>query len=231
MPKPSPTGVKRKVRQSGATRRPREREHLTPKEVERVFEAARKGRWGLRGATLLLMLFSHGLRLAEALRLRWNHLELDQGVLHLRRLKNGLDGDHRLRGVEIRALRQMRRLNPHPAGDYVFTSERGAPLGSRTVQLMLDRAAARAGLEHLNIHPHFFATRAATTSPSAAPTSASSSPISAIAKCATRAGTSSYTLVDKDGQMVSLSTLHSAGSGGRTRAVLTFSSGRTALTH
>ena len=154
MPKPSPTGVKRKVRQSGSTRRPREREHLTPKEVEKLIEAARKGRWGLRDGTLLLMLFSHGLRLAEALRLRWSHLDLDQGVLHLRRLKNGLDGDHRLRGVEIRALRRMRRENSHPAGDYVFTSERGSSLGSRTVQLMLDRAAERGGLRHLNIHPH-----------------------------------------------------------------------------
>src|SRR5229473_2378228 len=111
---PSPTGVKRKVHHSGPTRRPREREHLPPKEVERVIDAAHKVRWGLRDATLLLMLFSHGLRLAEALRLGWKHINLDQGVLHLRRLKNGLDGDHRLRGVEIRALRRMRRLNPHP---------------------------------------------------------------------------------------------------------------------
>ncbi len=180
---PSPTGVKRKVHHSGPTRRPREREHLTPKEVERVIDAAHKGRWGLRDATLLLMLFSHGLRLAEALRLGWKHINLDQGVLHLRRLKNGLDGDHRLRGVEIRALRRMRRLNPHPAGDYVFTSERGSPLGSRTVQLMLDRAAERAGLKHLNIHPHSLpALLAATTWPSAAPTSASSSPTSDIVK-------------------------------------------------
>jgi integrase len=154
MSTPSPTGEKRTVSKSSAARRPREREHLTPQEVERLIEAARKGRWGLRDSTLLLMLFSHGLRLVEALRLRWNHLDLDHGVLHLRRLKNGLDGDHRLRGLEIRALRRLRRENPHPAGDYVFTSERGSPLGARAVQLMLDRAAERADLKHLNIHPH-----------------------------------------------------------------------------
>jgi integrase len=154
MPTPSPTGEKRTVLKSPSPRRPREREHLTPQEVERLIEAARKGRWGLRDSTLLLMLFSHGLRLVEALRLRWNYLDLDQGVLHLRRLKNGLDGDHRLRGVEIRSLRRLRRENLHPAGEYVFTSERGSPLGARAVQLMIDRAAERAGLKHLNIHPH-----------------------------------------------------------------------------
>ena len=128
MPNPSPDGVERNVSASGPARRPRDREHLTPKEVESLIETARKGRWGLRDATLILMCFSHGLRLSEALRLRWNHLDLDQGIIHLHRLKNGLGGDHRLRGVEIRALRRMRRQNRHPAGDYVFTSERGSPL-------------------------------------------------------------------------------------------------------
>jgi type 1 fimbriae regulatory protein FimE len=154
MPNPSPNGLKRNVAASAPTRRPRDREHLTPKEVESLIDDARKGRWGLRDATLIFMCFSHGLRLTEALRLRWGHLDLDEGVIHLRRLKNGLGGDHRLRGIEIRALRRMRRQNKHPAGDYLFTSERGSPLGSRTVQLMLNRTAERAGLKHLNIHPH-----------------------------------------------------------------------------
>jgi len=155
MPNPSPDGVKRNVGASGPTRRHREREHLTPTEVESLIEAARKGRWGFRDATLILMCCSHGL--SEALRLRWNHLDLDQGIIHLCRLKNGVGGDHRLRGLEIRALRRMHRQNRHPAGDYVFTSERGSPLGSRAVQLMLDRTAGRAGLKHLNIHPHIVA--------------------------------------------------------------------------
>ena len=75
-----PDGVKRNVTTSGPTRRPREREHLTQKEVESLIEAARKGRWGLRDATLILICFSHGLRLAEALRLRWTHVDLDQGL-------------------------------------------------------------------------------------------------------------------------------------------------------
>jgi integrase len=153
MPNASPDGLKRNVTTSGPARRLREREHLTPKEVESLIEAARKGRWGLRDATVILMCFSHGLRLSEALRLRWTHLDLDQGIIHLRRLKNGLGGDHRLRGVEIRALRRMRRQNRHPAGDYVFTSERGSPLGSRTVHCRREFALAylrRAIVIHLH---------------------------------------------------------------------------------
>jgi type 1 fimbriae regulatory protein FimB/type 1 fimbriae regulatory protein FimE len=37
---------------------------------------AAKGRLGHRDSTLLLLMFSHGIRLSEALRLRWNHFDL-----------------------------------------------------------------------------------------------------------------------------------------------------------
>jgi integrase len=151
-----PDDVIRKVEQASATprgaRRPRDREHLTPHEVQTLIEAARKVRYGLRDSTLLLMLFSHGLRLTEALRLTFR--DLDRGILHIKRRKSGVSGDHKLRGIEIRALRRLQRENRHPAGDLIFTSERGGPLSSRNVQLMIDRVAVRAGLKHLNIHPH-----------------------------------------------------------------------------
>jgi integrase len=139
---------------SGGVRRPRDREHLTLTEVEGLIDAAREGRYGLRDSTLLLMLFSHGLRLTEALRLTSRHVDLDRGIIHIKRRKSGVDRDHKLRGREIRALRRLQRENKHPAGEFIFTSERGAPLTARSVQLMIDRAADRAGLGHLNIHPH-----------------------------------------------------------------------------
>jgi site-specific recombinase XerD len=71
----------------------------------------------------------------------------------VKRIKGGDSGDHRLRGIEIRALRRLRREGPN-AGDFAFVSERGGPLTNRAVQLMLDRVAERAGLQQLNIHPH-----------------------------------------------------------------------------
>jgi type 1 fimbriae regulatory protein FimB/type 1 fimbriae regulatory protein FimE len=156
----APNGEMRNVGRAtaiaGGVRRVRDREHLTLTEVEALIEAARKGRYGLRDSTLLLMLFSHGLRLTEALRLTFRHVDLDRGIIHIKRRKGGVDGDHKLRGREIRALRRLLRENKHPAGEFIFTSERGTPLSSRSAQLMIDSAARRAGLEHLNIHPHSF---------------------------------------------------------------------------
>jgi type 1 fimbriae regulatory protein FimB/type 1 fimbriae regulatory protein FimE len=147
-----PIAVRRTVTQP---RRFRQREHLLQNEVEKLQEAARKGRWGHRDYTLILILFSHGLRIREALDAHWQQFDLEQGVFHVRRLKGSISGDHNLRGVEIRALRRLQREGPK-AADFVFVSERGGPMTTRAVQLLLDRIAKRAGLASLNVHPHTF---------------------------------------------------------------------------
>jgi integrase len=146
-----PIAIKRTV----GLRRNRQREHLLYSEVEKLIESARNGRWGHRDATLIMVLFSHGLRIREGLDARWPQFDLEQGVFHVRRSKRGLGGDHRLRGVEIRALRRLQREGPK-SGDFVFVSERGGPMCTRAVQLMIDRTSKRAGLGSLNVHPHTF---------------------------------------------------------------------------
>jgi type 1 fimbriae regulatory protein FimB/type 1 fimbriae regulatory protein FimE len=146
-----PIAVKRTV----AKRRPRHREHLLANEVQKLIEAARKNRHGHRDSTLIMVLFSHGLRIQEGLRAQWSQFDLEQGVFHVRRSKGSVSGDHRLRGLEIRALRRLQRESPK-AGEFVFVSERGGPMTTRSAQLMLDRVAERAGLASLNVHPHTF---------------------------------------------------------------------------
>src|SRR5262245_43375914 len=75
----------------------REREYLTPKEVERLQDAARKhSRYGHRDATAILIAYRHGLRASELCGLTWNMIELDSGRIHVRRAKNGVDSTHPL---------------------------------------------------------------------------------------------------------------------------------------
>jgi type 1 fimbriae regulatory protein FimB/type 1 fimbriae regulatory protein FimE len=149
---PAPIGEKRLV-----GRKPRDREHLIPAEIDKMIDAARSTRWGVRDSTLLLLMFSHGLRVQEATDLKWRQLDLDNRVFHVLRKKNGRDGDHRLRGCELRALRKLQRRELHRPEDSVFCSERdGAPLSPRGVQQIVERVAKRAGLEQLNIHAHMF---------------------------------------------------------------------------
>jgi integrase len=56
-----------------AERRPRE--YLTPTEVERLISAARQNRYGHRDATMILIAYRHGLRVAELCALRWDQVD------------------------------------------------------------------------------------------------------------------------------------------------------------
>jgi type 1 fimbriae regulatory protein FimB/type 1 fimbriae regulatory protein FimE len=93
-----------------ANRERRTREHLTPQEVDKLINAAsRVGRYGHRDATLILVAYRHGLRVSELVALRWDQIDLEQGLLHVSQLKNGVSSTQPLRGPEIRALRRLRR--------------------------------------------------------------------------------------------------------------------------
>jgi integrase len=116
----------------------RSREHLTPAEIDRLMAAAQR-------------LGRHGLRVSELVGLRREQVDLHQGLLHVRRCKNGLASTHPLRGPELRALRKVLRDDPETA--YVFTSERRAPMTAATFRKLIARAgdAAKLGMP---IHPH-----------------------------------------------------------------------------
>jgi type 1 fimbriae regulatory protein FimB/type 1 fimbriae regulatory protein FimE len=83
----------------------RPREFLTGEEVERLRKAAgdRLGRYPHRDSTMILLAYRHGLRVTELVGLRWDMVDLTQGQLHVRRLKQGRPSTHILRGSEIRA--------------------------------------------------------------------------------------------------------------------------------
>jgi integrase len=122
----APTEVNRAVT---PTRRPnaelRTREHLTPGEVEALMEAAKANRHGHRDATMILLAFRHGLRSAEACDLRWDQVDFNGAVLHVRRVKNGTPSTHPIQGDELRSLRRLQRESP--TSPFVFVSERGSP--------------------------------------------------------------------------------------------------------
>jgi len=148
----TPTEVNRTV---PPIRRPnaelRTREHLTPGEVQALIEAAKANRYGHRDATMILVAYRHGFRAAELCDLRWDQVDFDAAVLHVRRIKNGTPSTHPVLGDELRALRRLQRESaPSP---FVFVSERGSPFTTAGFARMLERAAVAAGLE-LKVHPH-----------------------------------------------------------------------------
>src|ERR1700704_4617895 len=83
----------------------RTREYLTQHEIEALMAAARQNRHGHRDAAMILIAFRHGLRASEVADLRWDQVNFDSAVLHVRRVKQGTPSVHPVSGLEMRALR------------------------------------------------------------------------------------------------------------------------------
>jgi integrase len=136
----------------GTSDQPARREYLTEREVDELCDAARqRGRYGHRDATMILLAFRHGLRVSELIALRWEQVDLAAGRLQVIRRKGSDDSVQPLSGVEIRALRRVKR--EQGAGSrYLFLTERGAPMTANGFFKMLTRAAESVGMD--GVHPH-----------------------------------------------------------------------------
>jgi site-specific recombinase XerD len=131
----------------------RSREYLTPNEVERLMAAAKKRerRYGVRDATMILVAFRHGLRVSELCALTWDQVDFSHGLLHVRRIKNGIASVHQIGGLEMRALRALKR--EHAGARFVFMTERGAPMTPAGFRKMLARLGVGAKFQ-FPVHPH-----------------------------------------------------------------------------
>lgn len=149
-----PDNILRKVPGRSKNATVRSREFLALDEVEALMRAAGNiGRHQHRDRTLILIMFRHGLRVSEAVDLKWDQIDFKVGSIHANRLKNGKPATHYLEGDEMRALRRLRREYLH--SPFMFVTECGGPLTCSTVNKFVERAGRLAGIE-FPVHPHKF---------------------------------------------------------------------------
>lgn len=131
----------------------RTREFLLSEEVEAMSEAIKKrgGRHAHRDASLILLIYRHGLRLSESASLRWEQINFSDGTIYVKRLKGGTPSTQPLYGDEIRALRKLQR--DYPKCPFIFQSNRKGAMCPDTIAGVVVSAGRLADLP-FPVHAH-----------------------------------------------------------------------------
>ena len=131
--------------------RPAGRKHFTESEVDLLLKAAKGSReqLKLRDEGIILMTYRHALRSIELVNLRWDQIDFKMGEIYIKRSKGSRSGSHYLQGDEIRLLRRLHRAKKGP---FIFESERGGPLATSSLRMLLKRLGKKAGIEWASPH-------------------------------------------------------------------------------
>jgi integrase/recombinase XerD len=139
------------------TRRTLAADVITSADAEALLKAcSRRAPTGIRNAALIAVLWRCGLRVSEALALLPSDVDLDEGLIRIRR---GKGGKARVVGIDagtaalMTAWVSVRRGLPCTLPSPLFCTLKGGRIDDSYVRRLLPRLAARAGVEK-RVHAH-----------------------------------------------------------------------------
>ncbi|WP_337050026.1 tyrosine-type DNA invertase [Serratia fonticola] len=133
-----------------------QRKYLTLTEIQSLLDSTLLTAHPKRNYCLIYMSFIHGLRVSEVSRLRISDLDLNEGILQVRRIKNGFSTIHPLLPDEIgiiKAWLRIREQSENAASDWLFLSKKGNPLSRQRIYAIIRELSEQARLS-ISAHPH-----------------------------------------------------------------------------
>ncbi|WP_297118206.1 tyrosine-type DNA invertase [uncultured Enterobacter sp.] len=133
-----------------------QRKYLTRSEINKILCATVYGMHSIRDACLFRLCFFHGLRVSELCQMKLSDLDLNQRVIFIRRLKNGLSTIQPLTEdvmPSLQAWLQLRDTYRSANMPWLFLSQKQGALSRQQVYTLLRQYGERAGLKVIP-HPH-----------------------------------------------------------------------------
>lgn len=141
------------------TKRKQKKNYLTPTEFQTFLRAAKLTEYPERDQLIALLMYRHGLRVSELLKIKLSDLDLNDNTLHIQRSKGEDNAAHPLQADTIKALnsymkaRNGMKKKPHNIS-WLILSEQGTSFTRQGINYLVGMIGKKALLPH--VHPHMF---------------------------------------------------------------------------
>ncbi len=132
---------------------------LSPEEIKRLLIACQKSK-SSHLYSIVLMAITTGARRGEILNLQWGDIDLERGIAHLKKTKNGYPRSVALESLVIEELKKLYQTK-HPLKSLIFSSK--TAFGKVDIKKSWKKALEEARIEDYRLHDlrHGFASMAA----------------------------------------------------------------------